>query len=404
LRPAGQQANEQEKGAEMARRASRLTGGAAAGRAGGGDAFARPRDGIITGYLLKLIRQSTGLSQEGLAEQVGVDSNTVQGWETGRRSLTGTRVATLVELRHRLRQLGADPQLVGALEDAAEADYVLAYTLGNEPGAAPPGAHPLACWVPKRSFAYLLAWPFTGQPPIALRPPLVSTRRGPVAPAPVLTQEERRRFFEHLRAVAEHSLGDRRLNETRGTLLRRNVYYSLSWNPNSEATAWLSELEQHEARRLGLFESWSPSWTAARSLVVARARRGDKEPLRQFIATALNSDACQAANLNYWAYWIGEVPETYSSDEFMAGDLGPWSGAALLRRLVANLVASEPLADLYAHSLWALLERRGRLLEADPQLAGTLAGWVEVLLAEGDLSGQSRRELEQVHYGVRLLR
>jgi hypothetical protein len=27
----------------------------------------------------------------------------------------------------------------------------------------------------------------------------------------------------------------------------------------------------------------------------------------------------------------------------------------------------------------------------------------EMLLGEGDLSGQSRRELEQVHYGVRLL-
>jgi DNA-binding transcriptional regulator YiaG len=51
---------------------------------------ARPRDGIITKYLLKQIRQSAGLSQEGLADQVGVDSNTVQGWETGRRSLTGT--------------------------------------------------------------------------------------------------------------------------------------------------------------------------------------------------------------------------------------------------------------------------------------------------------------------------
>jgi hypothetical protein len=53
--------------------------------------------------------------------------------------------------------------------------------------------------------------------------------------------------------------------------------------------------------------------------------------------------------------------------------------------------------------LWALLERRGRLLEADPQLARSLAGGVEALLAEGDLSVQSRRELEQVHDGVRLL-
>ena len=387
----------------MARRASCLAGGAAAGRTGGGDIAARPRDGIITGFLLKQIRQSTGLSQEGLAERLRVDSNTVQGWETGRRSLTGTRVATLVELRHRLRQFGGDPQLLAALEDAAEADYVLAYTLGTEPGAGGPDGHPLACWVPKRAFAYLLAWPFTGQPPIALGQPAAPTRRGPVASAPVLTQEERARFFTHLRVAAERWLNDRRADEARGTLLRRNVYYSLSWHPSSETTAWLRELERREARRLGRLETWSPSWTAARSLAVARARRGDKEPLRQFIGTALRSDACQAANLNYWAYWIGEVPETHSSDEFMAGDLDPWSGAALLRRFAANLIVTEPLADLYAHSLWALLERRGRLLEADPQLARSLASGVDALLAEGDLSAQSRRKLEQVHYGVRLL-
>ena len=350
----------------MAHRASRLAGGANAMRTGGGDSVAPPRDGIITGYLLKQIRQSTGLSQEGLAEHIGVDRNTVQGWESGRRSLTGTRVATLVELRHRLRQLGADPRLLAALEDAAEADYVLAYTLATEPGQSRPGAHPLACWVPKRSFAYLLAWPFTGQAPIALRQPAVPPRRGPVAPAPALTQEERTRFFHHLRMTAEQSLADRGLNEASGMLLRRNVYYSLSWNPDNEATAWLGELEHRGERRLGRLDSWSPSWTAARSLAVARARRSDKESLRDFIRTALRSDACQAANLNYWAYWIGEVPETHSSDDFMAGDLGPWSGAALLRRFAANLVASEPLADLYAHSLWALLERRGRLLEADP--------------------------------------
>jgi hypothetical protein len=74
-----------------------------------------------------------------------------------------------------------------------------------------------------------------------------------------------------------------------------------------------------------------------------------------------------------------------------------------LRRFAANLAATEPLADLYAHSLWALLERRGRLLEDDPHLARSLVGRVEALLAEGDLSVQSRRELKQVHYGVRLL-
>jgi transcriptional regulator with XRE-family HTH domain len=391
--------------ADKADPASSLAGPLGATRTGGGfRPTGRPCEGLITGFLLKLIRESAGLTQEALAEQLGVDRNTIQGWETGRRSLTGTRVATLVQFRHRLRQLGADSRLLAAMDDAAEADYVLAYTLATEPGERHPAAHPLACWVPKRSFAYMLAWPFTGQRPIALgqqaAPP---PRRGPVVQAPGLTAEERTRFFQHLRLTAERSHTGRELDETSGTLLRGNVYYSLSWNPSSETAAWLRELEQREQRRLGRFDSWSPSWTAARSLVVARARQGDKEPLRHFIRTALSSDACQAASLNYWAYWIGETAETYSSDEFMAGDLGPWSGAALLRRFAANLVATEPLADLYAHSLWALLERRGRLLEDDRQLARVLAGRVEALLAEGELSAQSRRELEQVHYGVRLL-
>jgi transcriptional regulator with XRE-family HTH domain len=188
----------------------------------------RPRQGLITGYLLKLIRESAGLTQETLAEHLGVDTNTIQGWESGRRSLTGTRVATLVQLRHRLRQLGADSRLLSALDDAAEADYVLSYALATEPGESQPAVHPLACWVPKRSFAYMLAWPFTGQRPIALDHQGLRSRRGPVAQGPALTLEERMRFFQHLRLTAERSYADRELDETSGILLRRNVYYSLS--------------------------------------------------------------------------------------------------------------------------------------------------------------------------------
>jgi transcriptional regulator with XRE-family HTH domain len=391
-------------GADMAHRHSPTAAATGSTRTNGGFRLAvSSRQGLITGFLLKLIRESAGLTQEALAEQLRVDRNTIQGWETGRRSLTGTRVTTLVHVRHRLRQLGADPQLLVMLDDAAEADFVLSHVLATEPGDSRPVDHPLSRWVLKRSFAYVLAWPFTGQLPVALQPNPSPSRRGPVAPAPAVTAEERARFFHHLRRTVDESLADRDLDEASGTLLRRNAYYLMSWNPSSETTTWLRELEQREERRLGRFDTWSPSWTAARSLVVARARQGDKEPLRHFIRSALSSDACQAASLNYWAYWIGETPETYSSDEFMAGDLGPWPGTTLLRRFAANLVASEPLADLYVHSLWALLQRRGRLLEDDPQLAHLLAGRVETLLAEGDLSGQSRRELEQVHYGIRLL-
>jgi transcriptional regulator with XRE-family HTH domain len=384
----------------MARRASQLAGSSSAGRTGGGGPVVRPRDGIITGYLLKLLRQSAGLSQEALADQVGVDSNTVQGWESGRRSLTGTRVATLVQLQHRLRQHGADPKLLALVEDAAEADYVLSYALTAEPNATRPATHLLTNWVLKRSFTYMLAWPFTGRPPIALNTPTV--RRGPSPDAPVLTAAEKARFFEHLRVTAERSLTDRELDEASGTLLRRNVYYPLSWHPSSDTAAWLEEMKQREERRLGRMDTWSPRWVAARSLAVARARQGDKEPLRHFIQTALSSDACQAAGLNYDAYWIGATPETYRSDEFMARDLAPWVGVTLLRQFAANLVAAEPLADLYVHSTWALLQRRGSVLEGDPQLAAELLVRTEALASEGDLSAQSRRELEQVHYGVRL--
>jgi transcriptional regulator with XRE-family HTH domain len=384
----------------MARRASQLAGRSSTGRTGGGGPVTRPRDGIITGYLLKLLRQSAGLSQEALADQVGVDSNTVQGWESGRRSLTGTRVATLVQLQHRLRQHGADPKLLALVEDAAEADYVLSYALTAEPNATRPATHLLTNWVLKRSFTYMLAWPFTGRPPIALNTPTV--RRGPSPDAPVLTAAEKARFFEHLRVTAERSVTDRELDEASGTLLRRNVYYPLSWHPSSDTAAWLEEMKQREERRLGRMDTWSPRWVAARSLAVARARQGDKESLRHFIRTALSSDACQAAGLNYDAYWIGATPETYRSDEFMARDLAPWVGVTLLRQFAANLVAAEPLADLYVHSTWALLQRRGSVLEGDPKLAAELLVRTEALASEGDLSAQSRREVEQVHYGVRL--
>ncbi|MDP8977062.1 MAG: hypothetical protein M3N17_00480, partial [Actinomycetota bacterium] len=87
----------------------------------------------------------------------------------------------------------------------------------------------------------------------------------------------------------------------------------------------------------------------------------------------------------------------------MATDLGGWSGMTLLRRLRDNLHATEPAVDIYVHSLWALLQRRARILEHDPQLAGSIGERVETLSDAQDLSEQSRRELQDLRYGVRLV-
>ena len=45
----------------------------------------RGSEGRISGYVLKVIRESIGQTQEQLAGRLGVSAATVQGWESGRR-------------------------------------------------------------------------------------------------------------------------------------------------------------------------------------------------------------------------------------------------------------------------------------------------------------------------------
>jgi len=78
--------------------------------------------GVISGYVLKLTRESLGLTQEALAEELEVDKHTVQGWESGRRRLSATQAFGFVDLRNRLRVLGAAAPLVDSLSAAMEAD------------------------------------------------------------------------------------------------------------------------------------------------------------------------------------------------------------------------------------------------------------------------------------------
>ncbi len=332
-----------------------------------------------------------------------MDKNTVQGWESGRRSLTVTRAANIVDLRHRLRRLGADPQVLDSIDQATEADYFLSYVLETKHEDIRLDDHPLATWVMKRAFAEMLGWPFTHEPPLALRQLPGTPRRGPVPPGPFLDGREKEQFFEHLRIAAEISLEPINRSRSTATLLRRQAYYLVACSPSFESRRWLCDMESAERRLVTDWDRWSPSWVAVRSLAVARARAGDPEPLRSFVKTAISSDECHAANLNYWAYWVGEIAPTYSSDHFMAGELGPWRGAILLQTLQNKLLATEPTIDIYAHSLWALLQRRAWLLEEDPLLARSLCDRVEALIDAPEISAQSRRKLDNIYFGIRLV-
>jgi transcriptional regulator with XRE-family HTH domain len=197
------------------------------------DRQARSDQGLISGYVLKLTRESLGLNQEALAEKLDVDKHTLQAWESGRRPLSATQVFGFVDLRNRLRVLGAEAPLVDSLSAAMEADYVLRYALGIDAEAIDPCSHPLARWVLPRAVSEMMAWAVMGHPPPELAELVQARRRGPVATGPTLSASPRTMFFEHIRGVAEEALSAE-TSQPRRVLLRRQAYYQAGWAPESE--------------------------------------------------------------------------------------------------------------------------------------------------------------------------
>ena len=66
------------------------------------------------------------------------------------------------------------------------------------------------------------------------------------------------------------------------------------------------------------------------------ARQGDRE----------------SANLNYWAYWVGEIPDTQLDDAFMGTcQPGSWHGRKLLHHIADRLDPALGYVDLYAYAL-----------------------------------------------------
>lgn len=70
----------------------------------------------------------------------------------------------------------------------------------------------------------------------------------------------------------------------------------------------------------------------------------------------VDDDAGEAANLNYWAYWLGGTPLPQSDDMFLRDlQLTGWDPVTLLRGLTYGLHHAPGYVYLYAHTMWALL-------------------------------------------------
>jgi transcriptional regulator with XRE-family HTH domain len=358
----------------------------------------RAHRGLITGYVLKLVRESIPSSQEALASCLGVDRATVQGWESGRRPFTAVAFGQTVAIRTQVARLGAHSDLLAALDDAAAADHILDQVLGVEPEAADIGQHPLAGSVLTHSLTEMLTWVVANQEPtfIKLLGPR-SVRRGPVAPRPVLEAGEREAFFANLQVIADRA--DRQ--DPAQVLLHRQACFLAGLDPNGSTANWLNGGPRASLSFAG-FDTWSPLWPDARSVATSLAKQGDPELLRAFIARAHPDDACELAGLNYWAYWVGELRSRQHNDMFMIDRSLAWRGALLLHHLVERLDAQHAFVDLNVHTVWSLLAARQDLAQDNPATGRQLLARAGRLLDEGGISDQSRRELASILYGLRM--
>jgi hypothetical protein len=88
---------------------------------------------------------------------------------------------------------------------------------------------------------------------------------------------------------------------------------------------------------------------ASRTLAVSLVRYGDPAALLDFSHYGLADEPGHVANLNYWAYWVGEMTAIQRDDSFMPGRLGPWRGDQVLRHLASRLDTPDGVADLGIH-------------------------------------------------------
>jgi hypothetical protein len=351
-------------------------------------------EGRVSGYVFKIARESAARTQQQLAADLRVSPATIQGWESGRRPLMAIPAGQFLVLRSRLARLGAAPGLLHALTLALEADHVIGQALATPHPHADPDGHPLSSWVLSRPLTVMTAWPIGGKIPDLLAGVPPAGRRGPVPVGPELGADERRRIVEHLQMVAERA--DRR--DPDGLLLCRQAYYLTGFDRSPGTWQWLADMHRADQRAVRPAKGWSLTWPLARSAASALTRAGDPEPMRRFIHDQLNDQAADIANLNYWAFWTGELDQQQATDEFIGcTPVSSWHGARLARHLADRLHGNIGFTELNIHSLWALVRAR-------PALAALLASDLDTaitrLLDDNQVSAPARRELESLRYGI----
>lgn len=356
------------------------------------------RRGVVAGCLLRIVRASgkPPITRENVADRMGISTDYYAGFETGRRPLSAARVDQSLMLRQIFLRAACDPALIGLLDCALEADMVIDHAVRTGTSFSPGDIHPLDSWVLRRQTVDLIAWPLGNRVPVWKRA-LADTpgKRIKLPERPELDGAARRLFFAHLRHVADSTIGKPAL------LLRRQALYLLSFDTQPDAAGFLAH---HRGRLPHGLDGWSDQWPAARSLAASITRHGDRTMLTDFITHGLADERAEIANLNYFAYWVGEGSSVQRDDTFMPDGLGHWRGDVLLRHLTERLDGRFGYVDLNVHTLWALLAAKPHLLAEDPRIRLDLQARVDVLLDTQPVSQQALAELSAIRYALKLHR
>lgn len=353
--------------------------------------------GVVAGYVLKLGRQAAGLTQEGLAEVLAVDISTVQGWESGRRSLAAISVSDWMHLIHLLPQFGAPSSIGTHLNEAVRADLVLGTGISQGERPTSDRAHPLAMSVHRRSLTNLITWPFTGRMPAQLasftnRLP----RRGPIPAGPTLGAEASKLFFDHLLAIADQR------SKPEEALLRRQAVYLLGFDTRPQVSAWLRDELRVKSRSFQ--GSDMRRFLEARAASVALASVGDDRYIRDFTAM-LTESRVQLADLSYWAHWVGELPSEQVDDTFMLRDTRKyWTGTRLFAHLVRRVEPDAPHLALNLHTMHTLIAAQPKLLSRVPDLHAPFSNVLDKLSSSDRLTRRERDQLTGLHYLMRIAR
>jgi hypothetical protein len=118
------------------------------------------------------------------------------------------------------------------LDNAIQADLIIDETVKANGRRQKYDEHPLGAIVHQRALSDLLTWPFIGIAPAPLRDlARVQVRHGPTPGQPIITEEERTRFFDDLLLTAQ-TKPDYPNDHTR--LARRQAIYLLGFDTRTD--------------------------------------------------------------------------------------------------------------------------------------------------------------------------